>query len=154
MARHPVDIGDMSMANSDVLSGLSGKAVKVEAAMSNNGLSERAVEFILTRNIEELAHLTEAGVSQVLGANQAVLLRIFKVNQDISLERFILREKLHRAAFVLASEPEISVKKLSEILGFRKIEHFSKEFEDYLAITPARYKKLRLKNRNLNEASF
>ena len=142
------------MANSDVLPGLPGKAAEEEVTMNNNGLSTQAVEFIITRDLDELAHLTETGISQVLGANQAVLRRLFKTSQSISLERFILREKLHRAAFILEREPGISVKKLSERLGFPEVEHFSKAFEDYLAITPGRYKELRFKNKNHNDASF
>jgi AraC-like DNA-binding protein len=142
------------MTNRDGGAGLAGKMVAEEAIMRNNGLSEQAVEFILTRNIEELAHLTEAGISQVLGANQVVLRRLFKISQDISLERFILREKLHRAIYVLERGPEISVKKLSEELGFRKVEDFIKEFEGYMAITPGRYKKIRFKSKKRKQASL
>jgi AraC-like DNA-binding protein len=116
---------------------------KEETAMNNNGLSERAVDFILSRNIDELAHLTEVGISEVLGANQAVLRRLFRASRRISLARFILREKLHRAVLVMDREPGISVEMLSNKLGFQNSENFSRAFEDYLAIKPTRYKQLR-----------
>jgi AraC-like DNA-binding protein len=136
------------------MSTINNAEVKEETAMRYNGLSEQAVDFILTRNTEELAHLTETGISRVLGASRDVLRRLFKANQRISLDRFILREKLHRAFLVMDKEPEISDEMLSRILGFRNSKSFSQEFENYLAIKPARYKKLRTQKKKPGEVSL
>lgn len=116
--------------------------------MKTSKLSERAVEFILTRSLNELARLTETQVSEKLGANKAFLCQIFKSVQNISLKGFILREKLHRATFILEKVPGISIEELSVKLGFQRTEHFIKEFENYLAIKPGRYKELKNQSKN------
>ncbi|MGD2089902.1 MAG: helix-turn-helix domain-containing protein [Candidatus Aminicenantes bacterium] len=111
--------------------------------MKTNQHSERAVKFILTRNLEELAYLTETQVANKVGVNKTYLCRIFRAVQDISIDRFILREKLHRAVFMLEKMPEISIETLSVKLGFPGTEYFIREFENYFAVKPGRYKELK-----------
>ncbi|UCH95651.1 MAG: helix-turn-helix transcriptional regulator [Candidatus Aminicenantes bacterium] len=116
--------------------------------MRNNKLSKQAVEFILTRDLEELAYLTGTDVSRNFGANKTYLGQIFEADQHISIDKFILREKLHRAAFILEKGPEITVEELSAKLGFLRTEHFIEEFEKYFAIKPGNYQNLKRQSKN------
>lgn len=111
--------------------------------MKDNKLSELAVEFVLTRQMGELANLTEAKISERLGVARAYLRRKFKTAQKMTLEKFILREKMHRATFILENEHEISLERLSAELGFSRTDHFVMEFENYLAINPDKYRELK-----------
>jgi len=115
--------------------------------MKGNKLSDRAVEFILTRQLGELANLTEVKISESLGVGRRYLSRKFKATQRMTLNRFILREKMHRATSILEDEHEISMKRLSAELGFPGIDHFVMEFENYLAIDPGKYRKLKKRKR-------
>jgi AraC-like DNA-binding protein len=109
----------------------------------NNLLADRAVEFILTRNIEQLGNLTEEEIAETLKVKPSYLLKTFRTQQNIALKRFITREKIHRAIFILDKNQAISVDELSHKLGFHKTAEFSLEFQSYLAIDPYRYRELR-----------
>lgn len=109
-----------------------------------NLLADRAVEFILTRGIEELASLTEEEIAEKLNVKPSYLLKTFLLQQSLSLKRFITREKIHRAVFILEKNQAISVEELSNKLGFSRPDDFVMEFQDYLAIDPYRYKELRV----------
>lgn len=109
--------------------------------------SERVVEFILTRKIEDLKDLTVGKVAKSIGVNRFYLSLKFIIDQKITLPKFILREKMHEAYFILEENKKRSVDELSEELGFSKVEDFNIEFEKYFAIAPKKYRDLREKFR-------
>jgi len=103
-------------------------------------ISDLAVEFILKQSEEELQKLSAAKIARFLGVSKAYLSQEFKKDQKISCPDFIVREKLHRAFFVLNMNREKSIDKLAKELGFPTTDDFTIEFEKYHAITPERYK--------------
>lgn len=105
-------------------------------------LIDKAVEFILTRNINELATLTEKKIAENLKVKPSYLQESFKTEQNIALERFITREKIHRAVFILEKNQLLSVEEISGKLGFPRSDDFITEFREYLAIDPHKYKEL------------
>jgi AraC-like DNA-binding protein len=114
-----------------------------EKSKRNNLLADRAVEFILTRDTKELRTLTEEKIAETLKVKSSHLVRTFKIQQCIPLNRFITREKIHRAVFILEKDHSISIEELSKKLGFPRLNDFVMEFEHYLLIDPRRYKELR-----------
>ena len=110
-------------------------------------LSERVVELILTRNIESLGRLTEEKIAETLEISPTYLLKIFETDQRISLSRFILREKIRRAFFILEKDHTISIEELSRKLGFRQTNDFSREFKKFIAIEPTKFKNLKNKGK-------
>lgn len=111
--------------------------------MNRNNIAEQAVDFILTRKIEELAHLTRAKIARALSVNANDLARQFKNRHHMTLHGFILREKLHRAAFLLEKKHELTIDDLAAKLGFSKPEHFNKEFNRYFAAEPTQYRNMK-----------
>lgn len=107
-----------------------------------NLLIDRAVEFILTRNIDELATLTEKKIAENLKVKPFYLQETFETERNIALERFITREKIHRAVFILEKNQLLSVEEISNKLGFSRSDDFVMEFREYLAIDPHKYKEL------------
>lgn len=107
-----------------------------------NLLIDKAVEFILTRNIDELAALTEKKIADNLKVKPLYLQETFKTGRNIALERFITREKIHRAVFILEKNHVLSIEEISKKLGFPKADDFVMEFREYLAIDPHNYKEL------------
>ncbi|HLP47127.1 MAG TPA: helix-turn-helix domain-containing protein, partial [Candidatus Kapabacteria bacterium] len=102
----------------------------------NSLLVDRAVEFILTRNIDELGALTEEKIAGNLKVQTSYLSETFKNEQNIALKRFITREKIHRAIFILEKNQELSIEEISNKLGFPGSDDFVMEFQEYLAIDP------------------
>ncbi len=109
----------------------------------NAFLCDKAVEFILTRSIEELSALTEEKVAETLEVKPSYLIEIFKNHQHVALNHFISREKIYQAIFILEKNPSISIEELSEQLGFYQTDDFVMEFQNHIFIDPYRYKELK-----------
>ncbi len=107
--------------------------------MKKKKLSHLAVEFILSRNIEELASLTQDTLVHHLEVSLSQLLPEFQKDQKITLTRFIIREKMHRAALFLETADSPSIDNLAQLLGFASTPDFCQEFQGYLAIEPEKY---------------
>jgi len=121
----------------------------IKKKSSDTFLSERVVELILTRNVESLARLTEEKIAETLEINPAYLLKIFETDQRICLSRFISREKIRRAFFILEKDHAMSIEGLSRKLGFCQANDFAREFEKFLAIEPTKFKDLKNKGKNI-----
>jgi len=111
----------------------------------NTFLCDKAVEFILTRDIDELGALTEEKVAETLEVKPSDLAEIFKTHQPIALNHFISREKIYRAVFMLEKNPSTSIEGLSTQLGFCQVNDFAVEFQNHIFIDPYRYKELKLR---------
>jgi methylphosphotriester-DNA--protein-cysteine methyltransferase len=105
-------------------------------------VSDQVVEYILTRRDGELAILTTEGIASMLGVDLKVMYDTFEKDQKIPLERFITREKMHRAVFLLDKKKPITIDELAGKMGFPTSRQFALEFENYLLIEPQRYKHL------------
>ena len=111
--------------------------------MEKKNISSQAVDYILTRKNEELRNLDAENVAKGIGSNRSYLTQNFNVDQKISLTDFILREKIYRAVFILEKNHNISIKELSNNLGFREVKDFVREFRSIIAIEPDKYRNLR-----------
>lgn len=109
-------------------------------------LSLRIVEYILTRDVKDLATLSEEKIAKIFARNLVDMSRKFKAEHNISIPQFIMREKMHRIIFTLDKNKDISITKLSRQLGFLSEEQLDREFINYLAISPRKYKELKTKN--------
>ena len=105
-------------------------------------VAEQATAFILTRSDREISNLNITETAASLGTECAFLSQEFLLDQKITFERFVEREKLYRAAFALEIEGYITVGSLSKRLGFVTVRDFVKTFEDYFLIDPRRYQLL------------
>lgn len=104
---------------------------------------EKAAMYILSRDIEELGTLTAESVAETLGAPLPELLKTFATHQHITLDGFIVREKIHRAIFTIDKDFAVSLETLSWKLGFQQWDEFETQFRNYLHIAPHRYKEIR-----------
>lgn len=111
--------------------------------MRRKKVSDLAVEYILTRNLEDLKELTIEKIAKAIGVNRLYLSLIFMIDQRITIPGFIMREKLHEAFFIIEKDKKKSIEELSKELGFLKVEDFDVEFEKYYAIKPVRFREIR-----------
>jgi len=104
---------------------------------------EKAAIYVLSRGIEELGTLTSEAVAEALGVPLPKLLKTFEAHQHITLDRFIMREKIHRAIFTIDKDQAVSLESLSGKLGFKRMDEFETQFRNYLHIAPLLYKEIR-----------
>jgi len=116
--------------------------------MKNASISSQAIEYILSRQMEELDSLSAASVAQALGIKLLGLSMEFEEKQKIGLDEFILREKIHTAVHVLDRDSQISIDKLARRLGFFESQVFVTAFREYLALEPKHYQQITHLNLN------
>ena len=110
--------------------------------MKERSLSDRVVEYVLSRNIEELAALTVEQVAGSLSINRSHLSRTFKAEKKFTLEEFIFKIKIIRSASLLKDQADLTIKEISQKMGFCRCDYFIRIFKRYFGTTPAKYREL------------
>ncbi|MGE5342612.1 MAG: helix-turn-helix transcriptional regulator [Candidatus Omnitrophota bacterium] len=112
-----------------------------------NTLSDRVVEFVLSRVDEELATLSVEHIAFRLGLHRSHLSRSFRAEKDFTIEEFIFKIKISRAAGILEEYPDITIKDIAQKIGFCRCDYFIRIFKRYFGTTPSRYRDIVLKRR-------
>jgi len=102
---------------------------------------EDVVAFIMTRQDEELAILSVEKLSGIFRLDRRLLARKFKFHKKVTLEYYLSREKIIRAAFLLVYQAGISIRQVAERMGFCSCQYFSRVFEKFCGIKPRKYRK-------------
>ena len=115
----------------------------VKRAGKEMAQSDLVVEFILIRELEELENLSVEHVARSLKISRAQLWRTFKNEKQMTPEEYIFRIKLTQAAALLQYRTELSVKHISESIGYYCYDYFIRIFKQYFGTTPGRYRELK-----------
>jgi two-component system, response regulator YesN len=110
--------------------------------MKENSLSDRVVEFVLSRTLEELAALTVESIANSIKINRSHLSRTFRAEKNFTIEEFVFKIKIIRAAAMLKDNTELTIKDISTRMGFCRCDYFIRIFKRYFGTTPARYRDL------------
>lgn len=102
---------------------------------------ERVVKFIMKRPDEELADLSVARLADIFHVERTTLAREFRHHREVTLEYYLSREKIIRAAFLLVYQAGISISQVAERMGFCSCQYFSRVFEKIFGIKPCKYRK-------------
>jgi len=109
--------------------------------MKGNDLSERVVEFILTRTNEELGELTVEKITGLLNVSRSHLYQRFKMEKKLTPGKYLLMMKILRSASLLAGNTRSPIEKIANKMGFSSADYFKKVFRAYFGTTPGRYRK-------------
>lgn len=109
-------------------------------------ISDRVVQFIVSRGIDELGDLTVNSVAQEFNMNRSYLSNRFKADKNIFMHDYILMIKILRSLVLLESE-DITVDALARKMGFSSAEYFRQVFKRNVGTTPGNYKKWHRKDR-------
>lgn len=113
-----------------------------------NKLSNTVIEFILKCPEKKLGDLSIGKIIDELEVSRANLYKQFKLSKNFTINEFINQQKVFRSATLLLKDETMTVKALSEKMGFCNPEYFIHVFEKYFGITPGRYKKLFLEEKH------
>ncbi|UCH94183.1 MAG: helix-turn-helix transcriptional regulator [Candidatus Aminicenantes bacterium] len=97
------------------------------------------VGTIISMDDHELAALTVSGLVRKLNISKSLLYYLFKVRNYTPAE-FMTRTKISRAEALLKNK-KISVKELSQRMGYHSPDYFIRLFKTYFGITPGKYRK-------------
>jgi len=97
----------------------------------DNPLSDRVVEYVLSRKVEQLASLTVESIAVFLKVNRSHLSRTFKAEKNFTIEEFVFKIKIIRAATLLKDNPDFTIKEISRRIGFCRCDYFIRIFKRY-----------------------
>jgi len=101
---------------------------------------DRVVKFIMKRPDEELAGLSVAKLAAIFRIGRTTLAREFKFHREVTLVYYLCREKMIRAAFLLAKQVDISVHQVAQRMGFSCCRHFNGVFKKFFGTEPCKYR--------------
>jgi two-component system response regulator YesN len=113
--------------------------------VKKDSLCDLAIEFVLAQKNEKLGELGVEQIARELNVSRSYLARIFKRERNFSLKEYLLREKMIRSTLLLAKEPQMTVKELSEEIGFLDADYFALLFKKYFGISPGKYRECKKK---------
>lgn len=108
-------------------------------------LIDWVIEYVYTRPTEELGLLTVNIIADRFGRNRAYLSRRFHREKEVTLQKFLIQEKLRRGTLLLRNERQLSIREITEILGFSSSEYFIRIFKRQYGLTPNRFRRCRLR---------
>jgi AraC-like DNA-binding protein len=115
---------------------------KIEKHEKDVTLSDRVVEFVLTREVSEMADLTVKNIARAFNVNPSYLSRRFALDKKVPLGEHIMQMKIYRSALLLAmnDSKELTVKQLAKNLGFCTTSYFIHAFRKLFGIGPGKYR--------------
>ncbi len=108
--------------------------------MASKNVSNQVIRRIMTVPDEEFGDLSVSRLAYSFKISRYKLTRQFKSHTKMTLEDFLFKEKMARAAYLLAAEEGIRVKDVSEMIGFCTCDYFIRKFKAYYGIVPGKYK--------------
>jgi two-component system response regulator YesN len=111
--------------------------------MKNIEVYDEVLQHIVSVPDEELSGLSVGVLAHSFKIDRYRLLRQFKRQTGMTLEDFLLKEKMTRAAFLLKAYGNITVKEVSRRIGYSTSDYFIRKFRQYYGIVPGRYKALK-----------
>ena len=111
--------------------------------MENKDIFDQVLQYVMTVTDEEFADLSVGTLAHSFNVERSKLSRHFKRQTGLTLEDFLFKEKMGRAAYLLKAQVPITVKEVSRRVGFCTSDYFIRRFREYYGIVPGRYRELK-----------
>jgi len=105
----------------------------------------QAIEFVLSREIEELGTLTVARIARELNVSPSYLSRLFKCMRHVTLKEYLVRTKMFISASLLLDDSHIKIAELAQKMGFEDAEYFACVFKKNFGVSPAKFRECKKK---------
>jgi AraC-like DNA-binding protein len=110
--------------------------------MKYKKIGEAVVEYIITRDLRELSSLTRYMIADHFGLNKNYLSEKFKEETQMTVRQYLDFEKMKRAEGLMKTRPDLSIRKVSDLLGIEKLCQFRAKFKKAYLLGPGRYRRL------------
>ena len=111
--------------------------------MASKNISDLVIQHVMTVPDEEFADLSVSILAYSFNIDRYTLSRQFKRQTNMTLEHFLYKEKMSRAAFLLKMHDGIKVKEVSARMGFCTCDYFIRKFKEFYGILPGKYKEFK-----------
>jgi two-component system response regulator YesN len=116
------------------------KFEQISSKQNSGGLSDQVAEFVLRCADREIGQLSVSKLARIFNVSESFLSRKFRADKKFTIGKFIFKERMFRAAVLLRKDDRLTIKSLSEIVGFLDYEYFLRVFKDCYGVTPSRYR--------------
>jgi two-component system, response regulator YesN len=110
--------------------------------MKYKKIGESVVEYIITRDLRELSGLTRYRIADHFGLNKNYLSEKFKEETQMTVRQYLDFEKMKRAEGLLRTKPDLSIRKIADLVGIEKLCQFRVKFKKAYHMSPGRYRRL------------
>jgi two-component system response regulator YesN len=111
--------------------------------MASKNISDLVIQHVMTVPDQEFADLSVSTLAYSFNIDRYTLSRQFKRQTHMTLEHFLYKEKMSRAAFLLKAHDGIKVKEVSARMGFCTCDYFIRKFKEFYGILPGKYKEFK-----------
>ncbi|MDQ1352555.1 MAG: hypothetical protein QG657_2861 [Acidobacteriota bacterium] len=108
--------------------------------MAKSEFIENVIKFILSRSDDELGELTIEKVTYTLKTSRSHIYHAFHDEMNMTPAQYLSKIKILRSAVLLETDSLITIKKISQKLGFSNSEYFIKLFKQHFGTTPGKYR--------------
>lgn len=100
------------------------------------------IECVIRCKPSDCGDLNVNAIARHLNVSVPHLSRDFKKNMKINLHKYLIREKIKCACFLLMQNQRFTVKQVAIILDFCSSDYFIKIFKKQLGTTPGKFRKM------------
>jgi AraC-like DNA-binding protein len=112
--------------------------------MKKRNIAVQVQHYVMTVTDEVLAGLNVGTLAYLFKIERSKLSKQFKRLTHMTLEDFLFREKMGRAAYLLTSDGDgLTVKEISERIGYCTCDYFIRKFKQFYGIAPGSYRDLK-----------
>ena len=86
-------------------------------------------------------------IARQTGMSYAYLSKLFSSTEGITIEQFIIRQKIEKAKELLIYD-ELTLSEIAWKLDYSSVQHLSSQFKKVTGLTPSHFKKLKEQKRN------
>ena len=117
----------------------------------NSKLIEKIKVLIINKIHHQIDKLEKFSFSKYLsnelGVNYSQLSSVFSSNEGITIEKFIIKQKIEKVKELLTYD-ELTLSEISVMLGYSSVQHISNQFRHITGLNPSYFKKLKEHRRN------
>jgi len=103
-------------------------------------IKKLVMDLIYEMNFKDSIIQKSEHISSKLNMSYEYLSKLFKKNENITLEKFIIGHKLNRVK-ELINEDELSISEISYMMDYSSVQYLSTQFKKEFGKSPSEYKK-------------
>lgn len=119
--------------------------------MEDKTISQKVIRHVLTMVDEEFAVISVGELARLFEMDRYKLSRQFKSQTGMTLEEFLYKERMTRAALLLLAYKDITVKKVAEKMGFCSPDYFIRKFKQFYGVVPGKYSEFKAKRPGITD---
>lgn len=154
------EVSDINLGEANISSGRKPDLNAIKKVLVENGFdlvddkNSKIIEKIKVLIIDKIHHQNDdiekfsfsKYLANEIGMNYSQLSSIFSSMEGITIEKFIIKQKIEKVKELLTYD-ELTLSEIAYKLGYSSVQHLSNQFRQITGLNPSFFKKLKEKRR-------